>query len=98
MKCDSLTSCLKCENNYILQNKNCIKVCDVGYYSTILNDSANCLACPSNCNSCKINNNILQCTSCSLGFFNENMTCVSTCKIFQFGYHGQCYKCISPCL
>ena len=30
--CENLTNCIVCDGTYIIQNGNCIKQCDVGYY------------------------------------------------------------------
>jgi len=78
--CSSAT-CYSCKQPYTVDsNGQCTNCIDGYYYST---SASACLICSTLCQTCSSSSN--QCTSCPLGTFMLNLTCVNVCPT---GYYA----------
>ena len=109
--CTNSTYCTLCTSNYYLLQvagvtvNECVTICPMGYYATLLRT---CLPCATNCNVCV---NLTYCTVCASNSYlftsqTSNVTTISCITQCPTGYstpaiidgRGQCISCSSNCL
>jgi len=89
-------NCLSCkDDNDFLQEGNCIKKCNDGFYD---NGNKECLKCDEKCETCEKNSS--NCTSCKVGKYlnKENNTCINcheNCKTCIEGADGENQNCLT---
>ncbi|XP_071043236.1 extracellular matrix organizing protein FRAS1 [Parasteatoda tepidariorum] len=102
MECnESCARCLKdgtcqyCEQNYFLEEEECVPECSASYYTFL---DAYCISCHSDCQGC-YGPLAYQCTSCPFGQFLLENSCVWDCGQGYFGDLGAgiCRTCHADC-
>ena len=78
--------CISCKNDLLLQEKNCVEKCSVGYYKQENNQTKSCLRCSKNCKKCSkgIADENENCEECESKFYLIDeprfpKNCVETC-------------------
>ena len=97
-KCENSTTCMKCDLNYYLLNKNSCIFCNDSGYKRNTNDFT-CLKCPAFCDRCNSNG---ECINCMFSFVRENSTCKcekgkinngTHCQTCQEKFNKNCLEC-----
>jgi len=97
-KCNNKTECINCESGkYLLENKQCVNPCPLGYVDNIINNVNQCVSCNKKCETCR-KDNTNYCLSCPQPLALYNGDCVSTCpsgyyKSFVNNTNYICQKC-----
>lgn len=90
------TNCTSCISGLptpvFLSNYQCVTICPNYTYANL--STSECTSCFSPCEMCT---SISQCTSCQLGFYLSNSSCLNPCPYGYFGLNRVCQLCTFPC-
>ena len=90
--CKDSSTCYKCYNNFLYNNK-CQSYCPSGYYANTATHK--CVQCTSPCAACSTS--ISKCTKCKEGFYLLDEKCIPKCPVGYYVESQKCMPCKSPC-
>ncbi|WRT66635.1 uncharacterized protein IL334_003594 [Kwoniella shivajii] len=91
------SQCSSCQEGYLLEDGQCIKKCNTGWYlpEGSAGKNGTCERCDSTCSTCLSASTT--CTSCPSPLFAFGGTCISTCPDSTTPLNGTCVPCPPDC-